>query len=116
MKSRDNPQRPLTGRVVLTSGSRDWEGRVRDLTVSGCRVETLYPLDPGQNVQLRMHVTGHPSVRIDAGMVRWATEWEVGIEFVRMTKEEQLRLRGYIGSGMRSHLHDSDTATLSKDS
>lgn len=115
MKSRDNHQKPVTGRVILTSGGRTWEGRTRELTVSWCRVETGYTLDPGQNVQLRMHVTGHPSVSIDVGIVRWAAEGEAGIEFLRMTEDERLRLRGYVGSVMRSHLHDSDMARLSED-
>ena len=46
-------------------------------------------------MQLRLQVDRHPSVRIDVGMVRWATQGEAGIEFISMTEEDQLRLRGY---------------------
>ena len=95
MKPGDSLRKPMTGRVIVTSGSRAWEGWVKDLIVPGCRVETAYPLEPGQSVQLRIHVDRHPSLRIDVGMVRWATQGEAGIEFVRMTEEDQLRLRGY---------------------
>ena len=86
MKPGDSLGKPITGLVIVTSGS---------LTVPGCRVETAYPLEPGQSVQLRMQVDRHPSVRIDVGMVRWATQGEAGIEFISMTEEDQLRLRGY---------------------
>ena len=95
MKPGDSLGKPITGLVIVTSGSHHWEGRVRDLTVPGCRVETAYPLEPGQSVQLRMQVDRHPSLRIDVGMVRWATQGEAGIEFISMTEEDQLRLRGY---------------------
>ena len=47
-------------------------------------------------MQLRLHVDRHPSVRIDVGMVRWATEGEAGIEFIRMTEEDELRLHAYV--------------------
>ena len=96
MKPRYSLRKPMTGRVIVSSGSRVWEGRVRDLTVPGCRVETAYPLERGQSVQLRMHVDRHPSLCIDLGMVRWATQGEAGIEFIRMTEEDQLRLHAYV--------------------
>jgi hypothetical protein len=96
MKPRYSLRKLITGRVIISNGSRVWEGRVRDLTVPGCRVETAYPLEPAQSVQLRMHVDRLPSLRIDLGMVRWATQGEAGIEFIRMTEEDQLRLHGYV--------------------
>ncbi|MCC2644010.1 MAG: hypothetical protein K0S45_4423 [Nitrospira sp.] len=87
----------MTGRVMVSCGARVWEARVVDLAVPGCRVETAYPLEPGQSVQLRMHVDRHPSLHIDLGMVRWATQGEAGIEFIRMANDDQLRLRSYVG-------------------
>lgn len=97
MKPRYSLRKPMTGRVIVSCGGRVWEGRVVDLTVPGCRVETAYPLEPGQSVQLRIHVNRHPSLHIDLGMVRWATHEEAGIEFIRMAEDDQLRLRCYVG-------------------
>jgi hypothetical protein len=98
MKPRYSLRKPLTGRVMVSCGGQAWEGRVVDLAVPGCRLETAYPLEPGQSVQLRMHVDRHPSLRIDLGMVRWATQEEAGIEFIRMAAADQLRLRFFVGS------------------
>lgn len=97
MKPRYSLRKPMTGRVIVSCGRRVWEGRVVDLAVPGCRVETAYPLEPGQSVQLRMHVDRHPSLGIDLGMVRWAAQGEAGIEFIRMAEADQLRLRFYVG-------------------
>lgn len=96
MKPRYSLRKPITGRVIVSSGSRHWEAQLKDLTVRGCRVETAFPLEPGQSVQLRMHVNRHPSLRIDVAMVRWVTPGEAGIEFIHMTEEDQLRLHGYV--------------------
>ena len=97
MKPRYSLRKPITGRVLVSCGGRVWGGGVVDLTVPGCRVQTAYPLERGQSVQLRMHVDGHPSLHIDLGMVRWATQGEAGIEFIRMAEADQLRLRCYVG-------------------
>ena len=97
MKPRYSLRKPITGRVLVSCDGRVWEGRVVDLTVPGCRVENAYPLEPGQSVQLQMHVNRHLSLHIDLGMVRWATQGEAGIEFIRMAKADQLRLRFYVG-------------------
>lgn len=88
----------MTGRVIVSCGGRVWEGRVVNPTVPGARVETAYPLAQGQSVQLQMHVEHQTSLHIELAMVRWTTPGEAGIEFIRMTKGDQLRLRFYVGS------------------
>ena len=36
-------------------------------------------------------------MRIDLGVVRWAQDAKAGIEFIRMAKSDQIRLRFYVG-------------------
>jgi hypothetical protein len=70
---------------------------VVDLTVPGCQLETAFPLEFGQSVQLRVHIDRQLPMRIDLGVVRWGKDGKVGIEFIRMSSEDQSRLRWYVG-------------------
>jgi hypothetical protein len=36
-------------------------------------------------------------MRIDLGVVRWTRDGKAGIEFIRMTEEDQIRLRFFVG-------------------
>jgi hypothetical protein len=83
--------------VTLSSGARVGDGSVLDLTVPGCQLETAFPLEPGQSVQLRVHLEQRRPMRIDLGVVRWAQGGKAGIEFIRMAEADQIRLRFYVG-------------------
>jgi hypothetical protein len=86
-----------TCKVSLSSGARVGDGSLVDLTVPGCQFETAFPLEPGQSVQLRMHLDAKRPMRIDLGVIRWASQGKVGIEFIRRAEVDQVRLRLYVG-------------------
>ena len=97
MTKRYSLRKATTCKVTLSCGTRVGEGLVVDLTVPGCRLATTFPLEPGQSVQLRVHLDHKRPMRIDLGVVRWAKEGKAGIEFIRMAADDQLRLRFYTG-------------------
>lgn len=97
MKPRYSARKATTCKVTLSCGARVAEGTVTDLTVPGCQLETVFPLEPGQSVQLRVHLDTQRPMRIDLGVVRWANDGKAGIEFIRMAEADQLRLRFYVG-------------------
>ena len=97
MAPRYTARQKTTCKVTLSSGSRVGEGSVVDMTVPGCQLETAFPLEPGQSVQLRVHLDPKRPMRIDLGVVRWASDGKAGIEFIRMAPEDQVRLRFYVG-------------------
>lgn len=72
-------------------------GHVIDLTVPGCRLQSTLLLDAGESVQLRVQVEGRKPLRIDLGVVRWVQDNMAGIEFIRMSEEDQVRLRQLVG-------------------
>ena len=72
--------------MTLSCGARVGEGSVMDLTVPGCQLETALLLEPGQSVQLRVHLDDQRPMRIDLGVVRWAQDGKAGIEFIRMAE------------------------------
>ena len=97
MTKRYSARKATSGKVTLSCGQRIGEGHLLDLTVPGCQVATPFPLEPGQSVQLRVHLDPTRPMRIDLGVVRWAKDDKAGIEFIRMAGEDQLRLRFYVG-------------------
>jgi hypothetical protein len=97
VKTRYSTRKATTCKVTLSCGARVGEGMVMDLTVPGCLLETAFLLEPGQSVQLRVHLDNHRPMRIDLGVVRWAKQGNAGIEFIRMAGDDQHRLRFYVG-------------------
>ena len=94
---RYSDRKKATCKVTLSSGSRVGEGSVVDMTVPGCQLATAFPLEPGQAVQLRIHLDPKRPMRIDLGVVQWAKDGKAGIEFIRMAPEDQARLRLFVG-------------------
>ena len=97
MKPRYSDRKKTTCKVTLSSGSRVGEGSMLDMTVPGCQLQTGFPLEPGQIVQLRVFLDPKRPMRIDLGVVRWAQDGKAGIEFIRMVQEDQVRLRFFVG-------------------
>jgi len=94
---RYSARKPATGKVTLSCGARIGDGHVIDLTVPGCRLQSTLLLDAGESVQLRVQVEGRKPLRIDLGVVRWVQDNMAGIEFIRMSEEDQVRLRQLVG-------------------
>lgn len=97
MKLRYSERKKTACKVTVSCGVRVGEGLVVDLTVPGCLLETGLILEAGQSVQLRVYLDQHRPLRIDLGVVRWAQNGKAGIEFIRMSLEDQFRLRFYVG-------------------
>ncbi len=97
MKVRYSERKKATCKVSLSCGARIGEGHLMDLTVPGCRLETTLALEVGQCVQLRVQLERQRPMRIDLGVVRWVKVTIAAIEFIRMTQDDQIRLRQYVG-------------------
>jgi hypothetical protein len=69
------------------------KGSIRDLSVKGCRMESLISPFTGMQVTILLHVPGeaHP-IKIENAAVRWSGTQGIGIEFLIMDKQEQDRL------------------------
>ena len=97
MKPRYSVRKVTTCKVTLSCGPRVGEGTVTDLTVPGCQLHTAFPLEASQSIQLHLHFDQQRPMRVDLGVVRWASHGKAGIEFIRMAETDQLRLRFYVG-------------------
>jgi hypothetical protein len=80
------------------------QAKILNLSAPGCLLETPLPLRPGEYVQLRMsHVPGQPPLFIELAAVRWVDGWKAGLEFIRMSREDEARLRHHVGFHPRRH-------------
>lgn len=84
-------RKAITCRVTLLCGAREGEGTVTDLTVLGCQLETAFPVQLGETVQLRLHRISTRRPRL-MGVVRWANNGKVGIELISMAAAAEMRL------------------------
>jgi hypothetical protein len=58
------------------------EGSLMDLSVRGCRIESLIDVKPGASLELRIETMEHEHpIHIEAAVVRWSREREFGLEF-----------------------------------
>jgi hypothetical protein len=84
------------GHVTLAVNGLIGQGTLLNLSVPGCLIETSMPLAVGYFVQLRIPVGKH-QIRVDLGAVRWVNEMTAGVEFIRMSEEDQARLCRHVG-------------------
>lgn len=97
MTTRYSTRKPVQYKTILSCEGRVGEGQLVDFSVPGCQVEVQLSLKRGQCVQLRIQIDHQTAIRVDLGVVRWVRGTTAGIEFIRMTASDQLRLKAQSG-------------------
>src|SRR6476659_10059363 len=70
------------------------EGTVTDLTMSGCRLQTLAPLPANTYLELWLYIPPTASrILIELAAVRWARNGQLGIQFLGLHPEQHALLR-----------------------
>ena len=70
------------------------EGSLVDLSIRGCRIESLTDVQPGASLEVRIAAIEHESpIKIQQALVRWIRGRQFGVEFVTMVPEEWARLQ-----------------------
>ncbi|HET8580166.1 MAG TPA: PilZ domain-containing protein [Nitrospiraceae bacterium] len=80
---------------LATDGKRVvGDGLVTDLSTGGCKIESQIPVSKGIYLELRLYGPGlsHPII-IEGAPVRWVRKPAFGVEFIRLTRGAQARLR-----------------------
>lgn len=95
MDLRKFPRFPVQFRSSFTSVHIvGGEGTLIDLSIRGCRVDSETKVQPGTNLELRIHVPDHePPIKVELASVRWARGREFGLEFNSMDTDQRERLR-----------------------
>ncbi len=83
------------------------EGRILDLSLPGCLLESSKKMSTGEYVQLRLFLPDlQTPLHVPLAAVRWVEGVRVGLEFIRTSSDGQRRLehfvRRHLGHGVAS--------------
>ena len=79
------------------------KGQVIDITIRGCGLRLTKPLTCGQYLTLKVYPNDETaSVQCDLGKVQWVEEDRAGVAFLRMSLENERRLRRLCGDQLAS--------------
>ena len=98
MNNRYSSRTPVKCVVMFSADGVVGEGRVLNLSVPGCLIETSANLKVGQYLHLQLRFSeGHAPLRVALAAVRRIEGMLAGLELIRMSNEDQFRLRYIIG-------------------
>jgi len=73
------------------------EGSLLDLSIRGCRIESLTDVKPGTTLEVRVEaIEGAPPIQIQAAIVRWSREQQFGLEFEVIAPTEWAHLQNIV--------------------
>lgn len=97
MKNRYSQRVSVNCSVMFAGESMVAEGRILDLSLPGCLMESSKTLAAGEYIQLRLFLPDQQApLHVELAAVRWAEDSKVGIEFIRTSKPEQHRLEQFV--------------------
>ncbi|HEY7531168.1 MAG TPA: PilZ domain-containing protein [Nitrospiraceae bacterium] len=94
MVVRKYPRFPVTfPSTLVQKDTFRHKGSLRDLSVRGCRVETIIQPFTGMQLEIHLHIPGDPNpIKITKATVRWSGSHGVGMEFLSLAPGHQERL------------------------
>lgn len=95
MDHRTSPRFPVRFRSSFTSlNIVGGDGTLLDLSLRGCRVDSVVEVRPGTSLELRIQASEEePPLKIQEAIVRWSRTQQFGLEFVTLAPEEWARLQ-----------------------
>ncbi|TKB75532.1 MAG: PilZ domain-containing protein [Nitrospira sp.] len=113
MEQRENIRFPVKFRSSFSSTGRvGGEGRVVDLSIRGCRIESPIEVQPGATLEVQIQAIEHePPILIQAAIVRWRRERQFGLEFEVIVPTEWAHLQKFVKQlEMEPYLRDKQSA------
>ncbi|HKE62241.1 MAG TPA: PilZ domain-containing protein [Nitrospira sp.] len=112
MVKRYAPRVELICKVVLVGERSRYEGRVLDVSLPGCLIECIHALHVGDYVQLRLFFPDQARpMDVSLAAVRWIDGTRIGVEFIRSSKGDQVRLATLV----RGQVHSTGTTDQGKE-
>ena len=97
MKARYRERIQAKGRVIIAVGCHVSEGRILDLTVPGCLLESSLGVNKGDFVRLTLFVPGlQSSCSVELAAVRWTQGGRLGLDFLKMNEKDQRQLHQFV--------------------
>ncbi len=102
MKTRYSQRISVACSVIFAGDGGVGEGRVLDISLPGCLLESAATLKSGDYVQLRLFLPDlQTPLHVPLAAVRWVDGYRIGLEFIRTSMEEQTRLESFVRSRSR---------------
>ena len=99
METRHRLRLPLRCPVIFASDEFVGEGTVVDLGVPGCAVESDRAPLPGNYVRLHVLMPDEEGpLEVHLATVRWSEPRRFGVEFLKLSKEQQVRVGRLFGA------------------
>lgn len=97
MKTRYSQRISVACSVIFAGDGGVGEGRIVDVSLPGCLLESAATLKSGDYVQLRLFLPDlQTPLHVPLAAVRWVDGNRVGLEFIRTSVEEQIRLESFV--------------------
>lgn len=97
MKNRYSQRVSVDCSVMFAGENVVAEGRILDLSLPGCLMESSKKMSAGEYIQLRLFLPDHQApLHVALAAIRWAEGSKVGIEFIRTSRPEQHRLEQFL--------------------
>jgi len=99
MEQRKHPRFPVHWPMVFLGAHTAGGGTVTNLSMRGCAVESHTRVPTGTRLELcALFPEDHRPVVPDKAVVRWSSGGKFGLEFLRIRREEQARLRRFVAT------------------
>jgi hypothetical protein len=94
MVTRKHPRFPVSlSSTLLHKDQFRHAGAVRDLSIKGCRVDSIISPFTGMQLSVQLHIPGESQpILIDNAAVRWSGSAGIGLEFLTVASPHQDRL------------------------
>ena len=109
MEKRKCPRFPVMLSAVF-SGERSGGGMVLDVSLEGCRIQSAAQMHKGDYVRTRIDLIGE-TLTADLAVVRWSKKDVFGVELIRMTPDQQARLREFLNLFSGTPVGESTTGS-----
>ena len=99
MEKRKSPRFQVRFPVVFSGDHTHGLGRVINLSMGGCAVESETGVTAGMGFRLMFSLPGHEiPLEVQLAPVRWLAGTRFGLEFIMMPAEAQVRLRQFLSN------------------
>ncbi len=96
MQARYSQRVSVDGSVMFAGEHVVGEGRILDLSLPGCLLESSKKMSAGEYLQLRLFLPDRATpLHVALAAVRWVDGSKLGVEFIRTSQEEQRRLERF---------------------
>ena len=86
--------------IIVATGVQTGEGRVLNLSTSGCLVEAPILIKAGDYLQMRLFLPHTDlSMCVSVAVVQWALGFRFGVEFIEVDEKHRTRLNHFLTTG-----------------